>query len=310
VLGSAAGGGFPQWNCRCVQCCGVRAGDDRFRPRTQASIALTADGERYVLINASPDIRQQVGAFGGLHPRGDRPRGTPIAALLLTNADIDHIAGLLTLRESQPLALYATRLVRDLIVEHNAVFRAIALAEKQSVWTRVEPGREPRPIRDPEGGDTGLSFRAISVPGKLPAYLLQAPSSRVASHASDEETVAYRVVDPRSGRAIVYAPGIKRYTDELMRELASADCVLVDGTCFTDDELERRGISGKTSSAMGHAPISGKDGSMEALAGISARKIYIHINNTNPILDERSTERESVQRAGIEVAFDGMEIHV
>jgi pyrroloquinoline quinone biosynthesis protein B len=313
VLGSAAGGGFPQWNCNCAQCRSVRAGDHRFRSRTQASIAVTAGGGRFVVLNASPDIRAQLAGFDGLHPSGDAPRGTPLAAVLLTNADIDHIAGLLTLRESQPLALYATRFVRDAVVEYNAVFSSISVTPGQSSWTIVSTEERSKPVIGVGGEDTGLSFQAIAVPGKLPAYLeahLRARGEGLGIVRADEETIAYRIKDRESGRSMVYAPGIKAFEPALLAAFEESECIFIDGTCFTDDELDTLGIAAKTSTAMGHAPISGLGGSLEALRAIRARKIFIHINNTNPILDELSSARRAVTEAGFEVAFDGMEVEV
>lgn len=314
VLGSGAGGGFPQWNCRCRQCEGLRSGRMRARARTQASIAVQSFAGDLVLINASPDIRQQIEAWPALHPR-PRPAGegapeasardTPIAAVCFTNADIDHVGGLLTLRESQPLALFATARVRRAIVEHNAIFRALALRPGQSTWTPLVPGAGPAPLTGVGGRTLGLAVEAIAVPGKAPAYLggvLDPPDS-------PEDTIALRVVDRERGRSLVYAPGVKRLDPELVARLVSADVLLLDGTCWRDDELPAAGIDGKTASAMGHLAIDGPEGSLAQLrAARGVRKIYTHINNTNPILDEDSPERRAVEAAGIEVAFDGMEI--
>jgi pyrroloquinoline quinone biosynthesis protein B len=303
VLGSAAGGGFPQWNCNCPNCFGLRAGRLRARPRTQASIACSADGVRWYLINASPDIRQQIDAFDALHPK-TTPRGTPIHAILLTNADIDHIAGLLSLRESQPLCLYATEQVRRWVCDANAVFRAIALTPSQCTWNTVRTTGQHELI-GVDGQDSGLRYEAFAVPGKPPAYLMDVVSEW------REETIGYRIVDAHTGRSLIYAPGVQQLDAALMARFAGCDCLLFDGTFWSDDELPKLGISPRTASAMGHMPIGGPDGSLARLATLRrVRKIYIHINNTNPILVEDSAERRAVEEAGWEVAFDGMDVVV
>jgi pyrroloquinoline quinone biosynthesis protein B len=253
-----------------------------------------------VLINASPDIRAQILAFDRLAPQ-HAPRSTPIRAVLFTNADIDHVAGLLTLRESQPLALHATDRVRRAIVEDNAVLRSIALSPGQSTWRTVELARDPIALLGVGGEETGLWFEAFAVPGKAPAYRATPPDP--------EDTIAYRIVDPAHGRSIVYAPGVKSLDAELLRRFERADVLFFDGTCFSDDELVRLAIAEKTSLSMGHMPIGGAEGSLEKLKAVpGVRRIYTHINNTNPILDEGSKERRIVEDAGLEIAYDGMEV--
>ena len=303
VLGSGAGGGFPQWNCNCANCRGLRSGLRRARPRTQSSIALSADGVRWYLINASPDIRQQIESFDGLHPN-DTPRGTPIQGILLTNADIDHIAGLLSLRESQPLCLYSTKQVRDWVLESNAVFRAICLLPSQCTWkSALTSGQHA--IVGVDGKESGLRYEAFPVPGKPPAYLMDVVSEW------SEETIGYKITDARSGRSLVYVPGVKQIDAHVASWLDGCDCLLFDGTCWSDDELLKLGIAPKTALAMGHIPISGPDGSLARLDDLRhVKRIYIHINNTNPILIEDSAERRAVEEAGWEVAFDGMDFEV
>ncbi len=300
VLGSGAGGGFPQWNCNCDNCRGFRSGSLRAKARTQSSIALSADGARWYLINASPDIRQQINAFDGLFP--DRtPRGTPIQAILLTNADIDHIAGLLSLRESQPLCLYSTQQVQKWVLESNAVFRALCLSPTQCTWKTVSTSGQHELI-GVDGKDSGLRYQAFAVPSKPPAYLMGLVSQW------NEETVGYKITDGYSGRSLAYVPGIKQIDVGVAAVLGTCDCFFFDGTCWSDDELAAQGIAQKTALSMGHLPISGPDGSLAQLAGLrSVRRIYIHINNTNPLLIEDSPERRAVEEAGWEVAFDGMD---
>jgi pyrroloquinoline quinone biosynthesis protein B len=303
VLGSGAGGGFPQWNCNCANCRGLRSGSLRARARTQSSIALSVDGVRWYLINASPDIRQQITAFDGLSPR-TTPRGTPIQAILLTNAEIDHIAGLLSLRESQPLCLYSTRQVRDWVLESNAVFRALCLSPTQCTWKTVSTSGQHELI-GVDGKDSGLRYEAFAVQSKPPAYLMDVVSQW------GEGTIGYKMTDMRSGRSLAYVPAIKQIDASVAAIFGSCDCFFFDGTCWADDELVVQGLAQKTALSMGHVPISGPDGSMAKLAGLRhVRKIYTHINNTNPLLIEDSPERRVVEAAGWEVAFDGMDFTV
>ncbi len=303
VLGSGAGGGFPQWNCNCDNCRGLRSGSRRAQPRTQSSIALSADGVRWYLINASPDIRQQIESFPGLHPKGT-PRGTPIHAVLLTNADIDHITGLLSLREFQPLCVYSTKQVQDWVLESNAVFRAIRLFPSQLTWkTVITSGQHP--IIGIDEADSGLRYEAFAVPSKPPAYLEDLVSDW------SEETIGYTIVDSASGRSLCYVPGIKQLDKSLMARLRASDCVFLDGTFWSDDELISLGIAKRTAVEIGHIPIGGPRGSLAALAGLrGVKRVYIHINNTNPILIEDSSERRVVEEAGWKVAFDGMDLEI
>lgn len=303
VLGSGAGGGFPQWNCNCDNCRGLRLGSRRARPRTQSSIAMSADGVRWYLVNASPDIRQQIESSDSLHPTGS-PRGTPIQAILLTNADIDHITGLLSLREFQPLCLYSTKQVMDWVLESNAVFRAIRLFPSQCTWKTVTTsGRHE--IIGVDGKDSGLRYEAFAVPSKPPAYLMDLVSDW------SEETIGYKITDAVSGRSLAYVPGIKKVDPDILATLGGCHCVFFDGTFWSDDELIKLRIAEKSALEIGHIPISGPGGSLAKLAGLrDVRKIYIHINNTNPILIEDSPERGAAEEAGWEVAFDGMDIEV
>lgn len=300
VLGSGAGGGFPQWNCNCTNCKGFRSGTLSARARTQSSVALSADGHRWYLLNASPDLRQQINASPCLAPRIE-PRDTPIQAILLTNGEIDHIAGLLSMRESQPLCLYSTQQVRDWVVEPNAVFRGLFRPPTQSLW-KIVSLTEPQEIIGIDGKSSGLWYEAFTVPGKPPAYLTGLTPE------SNEATIGYKILDATSNRSLVYLPAIKQIDTAVRRMLESCDCFFFDGTCWSDDELVLLGLSRKTSLSMGHIPISGPDGSLAQLAGLQrVRKIYTHMNNTNPLLIENSPEQRIVIEAGWEVAFDGME---
>jgi len=303
VLGSGAGGGFPQWNCNCANCRGLRSGSLCATARTQSSIALSADGVRWYVINASPDIRQQINAFEGLSPRAI-PRDTPIQAILLTNAELDHIAGLLSLRESQPLCFYSTQQVRDWVLELNVVFRAICPPSSPRTWKMVSTAGEHELIGVDEK-DSGLRYEAFAVPAKPPAYLTDVVSPW------SESTIGYKITDTRSGRSLAYVPAIKQIDTTVAAILGGCDCFFFDGTCWSDDELVKQGLAQKTALSMGHVPISGPEGSLARLAGLrTVRKIYTHLNNTNPLLKEDSPERWAVEEAGWEVAFDGMDFEV
>lgn len=302
VLGSGAGGGFPQWNCNCANCRGLRSGFLRARARTQSSIALSADNKRWYLFNASPDIRQQLLAFDALSPR-TIPRDTPIEAIFLTNAEIDHIAGLLSLRESQSLCLYATQQVQTWLLETNAVFRAICLPPRCTWNIVVTSGQHA--IIGVDGKDSGLYYEAFPVPGKPPVYLMDVVKRW------DEGTIGYKITDARTGRSLAYVPTIQNLTAAVTAVLESCQVVFFDGTCWSNDELMAVGLGQKTALSMGHLPISGPDGSLVQLAGLrDVRKIYTHLNNTNPLLVEDAPQRREVEEAGWEIAFDGMDFEV
>jgi len=290
VLGSAAGGAFPQWNCRCPVCALAWAGDPRVRPRTQTSIAVSAGDGRWTLINASPDLSAQVRAATALHPR-DSLRGSPIDAVILTGAEIDQIAGLLSLREGTPFTLYATPASHAAIAA-NAMFGAMTSMSRRA----VNPG-----ARFMLAGDIEVTL--FMAPGKLPLYLEgEAPEI-------DTESAANVGVELyREGARMVFVPGAAAVTDAMRERFARANVVLFDGTLFVDDEMIRAGTGEKTGRRMGHMPIDGEDGSLRALDGLSARRIFIHINNTNPILIDGSAERQKIEAAGWRVAEDGMEI--
>jgi pyrroloquinoline quinone biosynthesis protein B len=292
VLGAAAGGGFPQWNCNCDVCRLAWAGDARVRPRTQASLAVSADGRHWVLLNASPDLRAQIAANPALHPKGFK-RGSPIAAVVLTGAEIDQTAGLLSLRERSPFALIATAATHAAVAD-NPMFGALA----PGVVTRraVTPGETFSPV-------DGLHVELFLVPGKAPLYLEgENPETAV-------ETAANVGVEITDGRVrLAYVPGAATVTGAMRQRFARADAILFDGTLYADDEMIRSGTGEKTGRRMGHMPIEGEGGSLAALAGLSARRIFVHINNTNPVLVDGSPERARVEAAGWQVATDGMEI--
>ena len=292
VLGSAAGGAFPQWNCRCPVCKLGWSGDVRVRPRTQAGIAISAGDGHWTLINASPDLGQQIRATPALHPRGGL-RSSPIDAVVLTGAEIDQIAGLLCLRESTPFTLYATP-VSHAAVAANAMFGALSAMARRA----VNPGE-----RFMLAGN--IEARLFMVPGKLPLYL-EGDDPEI-----DAETAANVGIELQcNGARLVFVPGAAAVTPSMRERCARADVILFDGTLFTDDEMLRTGTGQKTGRRMGHMPIDGEGGSLQALAGLTARRIFVHINNTNPIQIAGSPERAKVEAAGWQVAEDGMEIAV
>jgi pyrroloquinoline quinone biosynthesis protein B len=304
VLGSAAGGGFPQWNCGCPNCVGVRSGQRAAVARTQESVAVSADGRSWFLLNASPEIRQQLESFPSLHPRA--LRDTPIQAIILTNGDLDHCLGLLSLRESQPLALYASERVRRGFTEGNVLYRTLERFEGQVVWHGLDlsEGAAARPLRLLNGDPSGLTLRAFAVPGKPALHLAQAKSE-----AGDN--IGLVIEEDRTGRSLAYIAAAGANSPALTAAVADADCVFFDGTFWSSDELIALGASERRAEDMAHWPISGPEGSLSFLGRHArARRIYIHINNTNPILRDDSNERASVTAAGVEVAFDGMELTV
>jgi len=268
----------------------------------QESVAVSADRAAWFLLNASPEIRQQIEGFPPLHPRA--PRHSPIQGIVLTNGDLDHCLGLLSLRESHPITLYATDAVRRGFTEGNVLYRTLERFEGQVTWRRLKLGREVELTL--EGGrSSGLSVEALAVPGKPPVHLEGLRS------ADPEENVALRIRERATGRALAYASAVGGITPAVRAALADADCVFFDGTFWSSDELIAEGLGSKRADEMAHVPVGGGDGSLEGLAGLRApRKIYIHINNTNPLLREDASERALAEAAGWEVARDGMEIEL
>ena len=293
ILGSAAGGGFPQWNCHCPTCEAAREGV-RARPRTQSSLAVRGGEGPWFLVNASPDARQQL--EGLTSPPADGVRAAPVAGVLLTDAEIDHTAGLLLLRESAaPVRVYGDEAVGRAL---RSGFPVLAILERYSgvEWQTLEPERAT------ELAGSSLVVESFRVGGDAPRYLSEA-----------EELPAIGLVfrDRTGGGVVTYVPGLARLDDGVLNRFAASDLVLVDGTFWRDDELARLGISDRSARDMGHVPLSGPGGTLEALAGLERpRKALVHINNTNPILLEDSPEREEVLRAGVEVAYDGLEIEL
>jgi len=309
ILGSAAGGGFPQWNCACPNCRALRAGSFRGKPRTQAQVAITSNGSSWFLLGASPDLRSQIEATPELHPRltnekdlrQNVSRHSPIAGVVLLNADLDHALGLLLLRELQPLRINATESVRRILSEDNSMFAMLQRVPGQVTWTDFGPGTA-FPLLDPSGEYSGLRCRGLSLGGRYPAYV--SPSRQ--SEIKIGEASLGLIVESSSGKRLAYLPAVPVINSELLTELDSASVLLFDGTFWSDDELVCIQGAGQTARQMGHVPASSADGSLRQLAQLRhPRKIYIHINNTNPMLNEAGPEYAQVREAGWEIAEDG-----
>jgi pyrroloquinoline quinone biosynthesis protein B len=300
ILGSSAGGGFPQWNCNCRNCGGIRKGTIRARARTQSSIAVSADSVNWVLINASPDILAQIRATPALQP-GRADRDTGIAAVMLMDAQIDHVAGLLMLREGKPLELYCTPSVWD-DLNHGLPLASVLAHYCGMRWHPIAgPADDLSPVAIP--GIAGIRFTPVALKSKAPPYSPHRQQRRA------DDNCGLLVENTASGKVLFYAPGLGEIDPRVETAMRSADCVLVDGTLWTGDEMIRMGLSAKTASDMGHLHLYGPGGMIELLDTLGPRrKILVHINNTNPILDEDSAERALLSRHGIEVAHDGMEI--
>jgi pyrroloquinoline quinone biosynthesis protein B len=300
VLGSAAGGGFPQWNCGCDNCRAARSGAPGVLARTQESVAVSADAETWFLLNVSPEVRAQIESFPALHPRA--PRHSPIAGLVLTNGDLDHCLGLLSLRESYPLDLYATATVERGFREDNVLFRTLQRFEGQLAHQPLELGRSLE-LRKRDGSPSGLTLEAVPVLGKLPIHL------EGRSKPGPEDNIGLVVREPARDRAFAYFPAVAGPCPPLSDAIARCSCVFLDGTFWSSDELPQRGLGDKRAEDMAHWPLGGARGSLEFLRGYpERRRILIHVNNTNPVLRPNTNEAQQLAAAGVELAFDGMEV--
>jgi pyrroloquinoline quinone biosynthesis protein B len=298
ILGSAAGGGFPQWNCGCRNCLAVRSGTFPGKIRTQTQVALSNDNRSWYLLNASPDLRLQIEATPALHPR-DSGRSSPICGVLLTSGDLDQVAGLLSLRELQPFRIYCTPSLRRILREDNSVFAMLNRVPDQVVWTEIIPG-ESFALLSVDGEESGLCCEPLPLGTRYPAYVRERPTSRSPGEAS------LGLIVGSSGGRLAYLPAVPGVDDALLRHLDTADLLLFDGTFWSDDELIRVQGGGSTARQMGHIPVSSEEGSLRKLAGLRrSRKIFVHVNNTNPMLDQSSPEYAEVRAAGWEVAEDG-----
>jgi pyrroloquinoline quinone biosynthesis protein B len=305
ILGSAAGGAFPQWNCACANCRAVRAGTFRGKPRTQTQLAISEDGIEWFLLGASPDLRAQIEATPELHPRRGM-RHSPIAGVALANADLDHVLGLLLLRELQPLRIHSTASVRRILREDNSMFGMLHRIPEQAKWTDFGCGDEFS-LCDADGAESGLRCRAWSLSNHYPAYVT---AERQAQLTPGEASLGF-FIHSASGARLAYMPAVPRVDAALLAELDTCDVLLFDGTFWSNTELMNVNDdprTGPTAQQMGHLPV------VEAiveLAGLRRpRKIFLHINNTNPMLDEASPQYRGVRDAGWEIAEDGWQFNL
>lgn len=302
ILGSAAGGGFPQWNCACANCRSMRAGTFHGSARSQVQVAIRSDDRNWFLLSASPDLPRQIETFPEFRPT-TQSRETPVAAFVVPGGDLDQILGLIMLRESQPLRVCATPSIRRIIMDSNIIF---AMVRKQITWNDVHPGEEFELI-SVNGTKSAINCLPFALAGNYPHYVDPVLAAKL---PPTDALLGLRIQAP-SGRRLVYMPGVPSVEQSWLEHLETSDLVLFDGTFWTDDELIRVQGSGRTARQMGHMPVSGPEGSLARLAHLErARKVYIHVNNTNPMLDEDSPEHRSVREAGWEVAHDGMEFEL
>jgi pyrroloquinoline quinone biosynthesis protein B len=292
ILGSAAGGGSPQWNCNCLVCTAARDSDDRTVPRTQSSIAVRGGDERWFLINASPDLRAQLSYLP--RPVVDGPRSTPVAGVLLTDAEIDHAAGLLLLRESATaLPIYTTAAVRTALMDGYPILRMLE-SYCGVHWHELHVDETL------ELAGAGLEVEAFDAGGDAPLYM--------GADAIEPGAIGLTITDTASGKVLTYVPGLAELGAPILARFERSDCVLVDGTFWQDDELVRLGVSARRAADMGHLPLGPPSGTLPLFGALAARTILVHINNTNPILLADSPERAAVEAASVEVGFDGMVI--
>lgn len=305
VLGSSAGGGLPQWNCRCPNCAAARAGSPDVDPRTQSSVAVSADGDAWFLLNASPDVRRQILDFPELTPAGEGPRATSIAGVVLTDAEIDHASGLLLLREGCRFGVYSSPLARRFLEADFPVARVVSSFADRP-WAEL-PAGEFVDLPLPAGGPSGLRIRAFEVDPHVPKYVADPPA------AIGGSVVGLEIEDERTGRILLYAPCLASAHPDFAEAFPRADVVLLDGTFWSDDEPRRAGFSERTALDMGHWPVGDPGGSLAwltanaARAKAGARIAYIHMNNTNPMLRRGSEEAARVREAGIGITRDGDE---
>lgn len=304
ILGSAAGGGFPQWNCACRNCAGLRNGALRSTARSQTQLAFSPDGAVWFLLGASPDLRTQILAAPQLAPPDGEPTGSPIGGVFLTSADVDSLMGLLHLREFHTFFLFATLAIQKILQTENRIFDVLHRADPPVEWQSLSPGARLacRFGEDPALPPTFICS-PISLGGSFPDYL---SSELRRSLPSQESVIALRF--EQSGKSFFFAPSLPEISGEWLKAAAASDVAFLDGTFWSDDELIATGRAHKTAREMGHIPLSGRDGLLAQFPSDSAtRKILIHVNNTNPILDQDSAEHRAVRDAGFEVAADGME---
>ncbi len=300
LLGTAAGGGVPQWNCACAVCREARVANGRVRPRTQSSVAISADGRSWFLLNASPDIRAQIENFHPLQPAAETKRNSPIEDILLTNADLDHTLGLMLLREGEQLRVHATQNIRRALTE-GISFQPALESFCGTEW--MEPPPTPAPLLRRDGSPSGLIYQAIPLPGKPPRFMK--------TKSMEGNVVGYQITALKTGGRLLFLPDVAGLTETILRWLPQCDALLFDGTFWSETEMRDQGLGALFAADMGHVPISGTTGSLKVLAELTVRhKIYTHINNTNPILIENSPQADAVKAAGCEVGRDGMSLEI
>lgn len=303
ILGSAAGGGLPQWNCRCANCEAARRGAPDVQARTQSSIAVTADNRSWFLLNVSADVRQQLTSFEGMWPPDGDRRGTTIAGCLLTDAEIDHSSGLLQLREGSAFRVFSTPTVRRWLNEFFPI-GSILVNFAERPWTEL-PLDETFELTLLNGAASGLRVRTFEVGRDVPRFVPEKAEDAVGS------VVGFEIEDSATGGKLVYAPGVATLCESLVESTDGADCILIDGTFWTDDEPIDSGITERTAREMGHIPVSGPGGTLHWLAELPVRhRVYVHINNTNPMLNDRGPQRREVDENGVRVGADGDEFDV
>jgi pyrroloquinoline quinone biosynthesis protein B len=300
ILGTAAGGGFPQWNCACRNCSSLRSATFPGRPRTQLQVAVSPDGISWFLLNASPDLRTQIEANSFLHPRGN-VRHSPISGVLLTSADLDQSLGLLLLRELQPLQIFATASIRRILREDNSMFSMLHRTADQARWKDMVPGTAFE-LSSKTGEQLGSECLPVSVATRFPRYV----TAKRAAELEQNEAVVGLILRSSSGKRLGYFPAVAHLDQTLLRQLDSLDVLLFDGTFWTDDELIKLQSGGQTAREMGHIPVSSPGGSLDLLSALRCpRKMLVHINNTNPLLNETGPEYRQVRERGWEIAEDG-----
>ncbi|USP38744.1 pyrroloquinoline quinone biosynthesis protein PqqB [Acinetobacter sp. XS-4] len=299
VLGSAAGGGFPQWNCNCPNCHGVRTGSIQAKARTQSSIAISENGIDWVLLNASPDIRQQLFEFKAAQP-ARKLRDTGITSVILMDSQLDHTTGLLTLREGCPMNVWCTEMVYQDLTSGFPVFNMLKHWNGGLQYNEINPKQAFK-----IDGFENLEFLPLIIKSAAPPY------SPHRHDPHDGDNIALIIKDHKTQKQLFYAPGLGKIDDQIMQIMQSSDCVMIDGTLWTDDEMQQTGVGTKTGREMGHLYISGEGGSLSYLNQLSTpKKVLIHINNTNPILNENSSQFAELKANGVEVAYDGMQIEL
>jgi len=302
ILGSAAGGGFPQWNCACANCHALRGGQFTGKPRLQTQVAVSGDGRSWFLLGASPDLRLQIESVPELHPRAGN-RCSPISGVVLGSADLDHVLGLLLLRELQPFHVWAAAPVIEILRGQNSMFAMLNRVDDQVRWNTIRAG-EPFHLKSIAGSDSQICCRTIALSSRYPAY-----SGNRAGTRTNFEAVLGLVLPSPTGKTLGFFPQLPMLTPELKGLFATLDCLLLDGTFWSDDELIRLQGSGQRAHEMGHIPVGGEEGTLRQLAGLTKpRKMYIHINNTNPMLNEAGAEYRQVRDSGWELAEDGCQL--